>query len=67
MAWVHTPGGWHSELTMICFHIQFDSRQQRLNIVIFSGHGVLFFSESTEMDITDPVFVGFIVSKGRTI
>ena len=48
---------------MICFHIQLDSRQQKLNIVIFSSHGVLFFSESTEMDITDPVFVGLIVSK----
>ena len=43
MAWVHTPGGWHSELTMICFHIQFDYRQQKLNTVFFSGHGVLFF------------------------
>ena len=53
-------GAWHSELTMICFHIQFDSRQKKLNIVIFSSHVVSLISESIEMDITDLVFVGVV-------
>ena len=46
---------------MICFHIQFDTRQNKLNIVICSSHEVSLISESTDVGITDSVFVGVVL------